>query len=669
MLGPLDILLYRQLYKKSFYDFVKDFWIEADPSQFIDGDLVQFYCEVFQYMSRLWVEYEEIEINIPEFDGDIIDVREDRNNLCIMVPPRHSKSMIFNVMGPVWLWLSHPIKAASISHRNELATTMNEKRQRILNSERFKMLFNDIKIITNTSTKLVDNRGGELFSLSRNAFTGYGGDIIINDDLTNAETARKDQAEMANAWSYYRNTMPSRINNPEKSIIMNIQQRLAPNDIAGHIMNEPSLRNRYTFVTLPAIFQNNTMLVYPISGKIKIYQKGDALWPERWKDNYEGIKADVGDAVFETQYLQNPVATDRTAIKENMIHIKSIKEVPSEMDAEKTYSSNDFPVKDKDTSDLFGSVLGYQVGSTLYIKRCLEKKMAFVKSLEHMRKMDDLFPGMIHIIEDTANGAPIIQQLQDEIVGIIPYHPGAASKFQRLESSSLYMEIGNVVFVADQYNKHTGEYELSEELDNLRRRLLNFPFVEHDDIVDAFSMLVLFVFLDKRFAVYGRNFNDKNITEYIPKTISQNTIFFNREGDIWRVSDIAVDYATNTIYSIRETEFKASVKEAIKKLKEFNIYNQVFIDSSLSDAMGGFYSDDAYVERYEIDDFDQSVLQLSSAFSKSKVMLNRTCVNTQRDIDLFKYSKSKDESAKFSTQKDGFVANLRVAMLYFGITI
>lgn len=664
----LDRILYRRLYKLSFHDFVKDFWNEADPSQFIDGDLVQYYCEVFHYMSRMWVGYEPVEVDLTGIEGKIIDVREDKNNICLMVPPRHSKSMIFNVMGPVWLWLSHPIKAVSISHTSGLATQMNTKRQKIINSKKFKELFTDIKISTNTSTNITDIRGGELMSLNRNAFTGYGGDVIINDDLTNAETARKDQAEMANAWAYYQNTMPSRINDPDKSIIMNIQQRLAPNDIAGHIMNDVKLKDRYTFITLPAIFQEDTTLVFPISGRIKHFKKGDPLWPERFKDNYEGLRAEVGEAIFETQYLQNPIATDRTVIKEHMIHIKSINKVPSEDEAEKLYSSNDFPVKDKDSSDFFGSVMGYQVGSTLYIKRSLEKKMAFPKSIEHMRMMDDLFPGMIHVIEDKANGSPIIQQLQDEISGIFPYEPGANSKFQRLESASLYMEIGNVIFVADVWNESTKTYELSEELENLRKRLLNFPFVQHDDIVDAFSMLVLFVFLDKRFAVYGRTFNDKNIVSTIP-TVSQNTTFFNREGDIWRVSEIAVDYLNNKLYVIKEMEFKDSIKNAFVKMKEFNKTNKVFIDSSLSDAMEGFYETDAYIERYEVDDFDSSVAKLSLAFSKSQVMVHKEAVNTRRDIEMFKRARTKDESAKYLTNKDGFVANIRIAMLYFGINL
>ena len=225
-MNQLQRLLYRELYKKSLYEFVKAFWSEADPSKFIDGKLVQFYCECFQYFCKDWVGYNPVSIKSPlkTDDCDIIDVRQNKRNLNLNVPPRHSKSMIFNVLGPVWLWISYPVKAVSVSHTAGLSSDMNMKRQKILNSNLFRELFPEVELLSNSNTFIKDTRGGELYSMNRNSFTGYGGDIIINDDLVNAEAARKDKEEMNNAWSYYQNTMPSRINDINKSFIMNIQE-------------------------------------------------------------------------------------------------------------------------------------------------------------------------------------------------------------------------------------------------------------------------------------------------------------------------------------------------------------------------------------------------------------------------------------------------------------
>lgn len=666
--SELERLLYRELYKKSFYDFVKAFWNTADPSKFIDGRLIKFYCEVFQYMCRQWIEYKEIDIKVPKVkkDVDVIDVRQNKNNLCLMVPPRHTKSMIFNVFGPVWLWLSHPIKAVSISHTAGLATSMNMKRKAVINSELFQYYFSDIHLVNDSGSFLKDTRGGELYSLNRNAMTGYGGDVIINDDLTNAEAARKDKAEMESAWSYYQNTMPSRINDINKCIIMNIQQRLAPNDIAGHIMNDSKLSEKYVFVTLPAIFEKETYLICPISGHILRFKKGDCLWPERFGD-YESLRYQVGDTIFETQYLQKPKSSDRTVIKDSMIIEKAITEIPSIDDADMIYASHDFPVKDKDESDYLGSVLAYRIGSNLYIKDCLEKKMAFVASVNYVKQLDSLFPGIIQVIEDKANGAPILQQLQDEVPGMQAYNPGTASKMQRLESASLYMISSNIIFIKSQWNQITQEYVLSKSLENLKTRLLNFPFVEHDDIVDAFSMLTLFVFMDRRFMVYGRSFNDSNIVavDNVPGLQYKN-IFFNKEGDNWKVVEIAVRYGeVTTMYVTRETYFKASINDGLKKLKEFS-NKSVFIDCSAMEGLNGMSNNEITIDRYTIDDFDGSVTSLNLAFSKNLIFIDKNCKLVKSDIENFKFSKSKDDTVKYITEKDGFVSCIRIALKYYG---
>ena len=663
----IERTLLRGIYKKSFYDFVKAFWHCADPSKFIDGKLIQLYCETFQYMCRHWVDYEEKKINVPKMDNntDVIDVRQGKNNICIMVPPRHTKSMIFNVFGPVWLWLSYPIKAVSISHTAALATQMNEKRYSIINSAEFKYYFPEIHLTINSKTFLKEERGGELYSINRNAFTGYGGDIIINDDLTNAESARKDKEEMANAWSYYQNTMPSRINDPKKCIIMNIQQRLAPNDIAGHIMKDKALSGTYVFVTLPAIFKKETYVVLPISGEILHFKKGDYLWEERFGD-YKALQYQVGNTIFETQYLQNPIASDRTIIKPEMIIEKDLTETPGIENSDIIYASHDFPIKDKDTSDFLGSVLAYRVNSTIYIVDCLEKRMAFTQSVDYVERLDGLYNGAIQIIEDKANGSPILQQLQDKISGLQAYQPGTASKTQRLESASLYLNSGNVIFVKTKFNKFTNSYEFSDSVKNLIEKLTSFPFVEHDDIVDAFSMLILFVFMDRRFMVYGRSFNENNIY-YGDISVDTSTIYFNREGDIWKACEIGVKYGEDTkLYLMREIKFKADIDTATNKLKEFAKNKSVVIDCSDSPALSGAFINGVTCERYVTEDFDKSVSDLNLAFAKKAILIKNNCSYSKADIENFKFSKTKDETIKYMTDKDGFVSCIRTALHYNG---
>lgn len=668
-LTPVQVALYKQLYKKSFYDFVKDFWECWDPSPLVDGFLVQFYCEIFQYYCKPWIGYTEKQINIPEKykDYKIIDCRVNKRNLNINVPPRHSKSAIFNVAGPVWLWLTYPIKAASISHTFGLSKDMNSKRQKLINSEKFQFFFgNEFHLISNTADVLKDDRGGELYSKNRDSMTGFGCDLAIVDDVTNAEQARKDKQEMANAWSFFQNTLPSRINDVKTGIIINIQQRLAPNDITGHIMNDSKLKNTYLFIILPAIFDEDTVLVCPISGDILAFKTGDPLWPERF-GNYDTLRFQVGESVFQTQYLQHPIGSDRTIVKEYMLNIKTAPHVPDISQANMIYASHDFPVKDKETSDFLGSVIAYRVGSMLYIKNCIEKKMAFVESIEYAQSLDNFYLGIIQIIEDKANGSPIIQQLREKISGVQPFNPGTKSKVQRLESATVYLP--NVVFVKDVYNEMTGEYTLSEPLENLKFRLLNFPFVEHDDIVDAFTQLLLYVFMDRQLMVYGRSFNEYNLTEYLPTDGEYSAIFFNKDGDLWKVAEIAVRYALETKLVVkRESMFRASPEQGIAELKKFAPDQTVFMDASSVSSFYGIYVEGTIIEPYLPEDFEGSVNSLNLAFGKKLILIDKQCKSTIADIESFKYDKTTDGTTRFKTEDDGFVACIRTAMKYYAVS-
>lgn len=667
-LNQFQVKLYKQLYKKSFLEFTKAFWECVDPQPLIMGSVIQIFCEIAQYMARPWIGYTPVEIDVPTANEDlnIIDIRNDKSNVCINVPPRHTKSKIFSVMFPVWSWLKYPTKSASISHTLGLALDFNKQRQKLINSEKFKFFFgNDIVVESNSAYKLRESRGGEMYSIPRESATGYGGDIFCLDDITNAAQARKDKTEMLNAWSFMTDTLPSRINNLSSYVIFNIQQRLAPNDITGRILNDAVLSEQYNFIVLPAIFEKDTIFVCPISGDLIKFKKGDYLWPERFGD-YSALRAQVGETVFQTQYLQKPTATGDTVIKEHMIIEKGLNEVPSIDNADVIYASHDFPVKDKETSDYLGSILAYKVGANLYIHDCLEERLSFVASINYVRALEDKYYGIIQIIEDKANGSPILQQMSEVVSGLQPFQPGTASKVQRAESASYYMN--NVIFIKNKFDKINNTWILSEKLKKLKDRLLAFPMVEHDDICDALFQLILFVYMDKRFSVYARSFNIKENTIRELPDLKYTNIFFNRDGDNWKVCEIGVKYGVESkLYVIKEKRFIASIDDAINIIKEFSNNKKLIIDCSTSSSLYNISGKDVTIIRYTPDDFDQSVAKLNLALSKRLVLLSDECKGIIGDIENFKYSKSDNiNDVKYKTKKDGYVACLRTALNYYG---
>ncbi len=574
--------------------------------------------------------------------------------------------MIFSVLYPTWTLTNFPSKTASISHTTNLAVDMNKKRQRILNSEKFRFFFPEIILETNTAHSLKDTRGAEAYAVARASATGFGADIIALDDITNAEQARRDKQEMENAWAFMTDTLPSRVNDITKYLILLVMQRLAPGDVTGRILESPSISSQYAFLVLPAQFEEDTAIVCPVSGTVITYHKNDFLWSERF-GNYASLRAQVGETVWATQYMQKPQYADSAIVKEEMITIKSINEVPDIMQADTIYASHDFPVKSTETSDFLGSLVGYKIDGMLYIKFAMEERMDFKNQVEFVQAMDNLYPGIIQIIEDKANGSPILNQLQEVVPGMQAYQPGTADKPQRMKSATLYIQ--NVIFIADQWDEASQKYVLNDGMRNLYNNLLRFPFLQHDDVCDAFSQLVNFVFMDKRFQVYGRSFNKLNIYEKSKvQEPAYSFVFFNKEGDNWKALDIGIEYAEITkLYVKKEFYFKATIEDGIKKLKEFAPDKTVFIDASTSEALYGMFQEGVSIERYEVQDFDKSVSDLTLAFSSRKVMVENECKLLRGDIDNFKFEKSKDDNAvKYRTQKDGFIACIRVAMHFYG---
>ena len=89
-MNELQRLLHRELYKKDFHEFVKAFWDCIEDRKFVDGIVVEYYCEMAQYLCRNWVPYKPVEIEIPPYDPEettVIDVRGDKRNVCINIPP------------------------------------------------------------------------------------------------------------------------------------------------------------------------------------------------------------------------------------------------------------------------------------------------------------------------------------------------------------------------------------------------------------------------------------------------------------------------------------------------------------------------------------------------------------------------------------------------------
>lgn len=634
----------RKLAMTSLIDFVKIFWDSVETVEMDSPWILEYFCESFMWTVRQflpddikkhWLKDEDFnKILKPEYKNIRLFPLYSKTikHFNINIPPRHAKSLVFNVFGPTWLFTLFPVKAASVSYNQTLSSEMNQKRQRILSSEKYKRLFPEIVLTQNQMTKIIGAHNGELYSVPMSSI-GWGGDIIIIDDLVTPDAASRDAKVLQNAITFYKETMPSRLNTRETGLIINIQQRLAMGDITGTIKADRELRDKYIFIEIEAIATKDETYIFPCSGKLVHRKKGDFLWPKRF-GNYEALKAEVGDK-FESQYQQNPSAANLSTIRPEHIRKMTRLEAEDILNApDEIYSSLDFPVKGKDVSDYLGSVIAFRKGKTLLIIDSLLSHMSYTESKDYVLGLSEKYKGILQIIEDRANGSATLDELQGDVVGLIPFSIGSRSKTDRLEIAAKYMLSGNVYFLTDE------NYELSNSLKELVNNLLKFPMLKNDDDVDAFSQLVMFVFSATRVGMFSDVFDNKNIiSEFDAKKIlidkSRELIgAVMRYGLQWKAIKMYWSYKERIFYVVDEYVKSINDSQAVEELKEFFNSCRYIVDSTEDQML--ITSIGRKLRLISSGDNKRKITskmsQLRNGFLNKSIKVSQTCYETRRDI-------------------------------------
>lgn len=658
--------------QKDLYEFIKYYWDTFDGAELKELWLMEYQAECFMYSVRSflpswitddWItddKYHELKL---ELDGEC-PIRDTKgvNNHDWNMPPRHSKSTTHNVCGPVWLNTITPKEIASVSHKEALATDMNTKRQKIFNSQKFKEMFADdpgLEVIKNSAKDIHLKHGGKLYSVNMASFTGFGGDIIINDDIVSTEHGKKDKEVLENAKSYYRNTLPTRRNQGDSSIVWNIQQRIAPGDISGMIREDEELSATYSKTVIQAINEKEKTIIFPCTGKIKVLEAGEYLWPDRF-GNYKSIRAQVGKGAFETQYLQNPINSELTYIKEHMIHWITQDEYQANyvMNGARKYASFDFPVKGKDNSDFTGCVFAEKHMAKTAITSGFKERMGYPQQKRYVTNLAKSEDGIIQIYEDKANGSVLVQDLENEVSGIAMFEPGTKSKEQRVDIASNYFESGNIEFVMG-FDEETGKNYKPKKLLMLISDLLRFPFIKHDDIVDAMSQLVLYLYTDVKLKVYGREFDTNNIIRKYT-TNGPIDLLVYKVGTNWKVNEIVLDYSINSFIVTNEYEYNGKDSEILPKIIEHSKGKRMVYDAKGTEVynlmMGKIPMMPVYYTLLE------TIGSVQNGLTANKIKIMSHCKKTIASMETFRWSKKSVENGepKPLLLNDGFAGNIRV---------
>lgn len=268
--------------------FIREAWHVLEPTtEFIDGWHIDAVCAHLEAIT--FGTFRELGLS---------------NRLLINQPPGTMKSLMASVFWPAWEWgpAGLPSMRYLTSSYAEGYVKRDSRRMRdLINSEWYQSLWGESVTLTRTGESSFENdarggREGKPFS----SLTAGRGDRVIIDDPHSTETAESD-AERERTVRIFRESVTSRLNNPEDSAIIVIMQRLHEADVSAIAEGFD-----YIHLMLPMEFEPDRRCVTPIFEDPRT-QEDELLFPERFPaEVVERDKIAMGSYAVAGQYQQSP---------------------------------------------------------------------------------------------------------------------------------------------------------------------------------------------------------------------------------------------------------------------------------------------------------------------------------------------------------------------------
>ena len=175
-------------------------------------------------------------------DEMMIDDERYYNRILINVPPGTMKSLLVNVFWPAWEWgprnMPH-LRYVCASHSLNNAIRDSTKMRRLIASDWYQTMWPHVKLTgdQNQKTKFENTSTGFRQALAIDGMTGARGDRVIIDDPHSVDSANSE-AQRQSTIDTFKTAIPTRLNNPDKSAIITIMQRLHEEDVSGVILEE-----------------------------------------------------------------------------------------------------------------------------------------------------------------------------------------------------------------------------------------------------------------------------------------------------------------------------------------------------------------------------------------------------------------------------------------------
>lgn len=456
MLNLLDEdMLDGELARRDLRTYVEQMWPIVEPStEFIPNWHIDAICEHLEAVTS----------------GEIL-------RLILMVPPRHTKSLVVSVFWPTWAWIDHPeTRWIYASYAGRLSIRDSVKCRNIINSPMYQRRWGgryNFLEDQNLKTFFENDKTGFRMATSVGALaTGEGGDVIVIDDPHKTDEAHSDtKLESVRIW--HDEVWSSRVNDPVRSARVYMQHRIHGKDLCGHIMSKEGAEE-YCILKLPSEYAPTTY-VTALGWSDPRTEENELLNPARFpREAIEKAKVDLGSWAYASQHLQDPKPREGGVVKDawlaNRFRMRG-------QDPGLILQSWDCASKPKERNDpsacLTLAVFHDHIEAWDY--DCKRREYP-----DLVRAAKDNYaeyrPNAV-LIEDKDAGQQLIQTLRrDTKIPVIACDPGSLDKMTRLDAETPFIEAGNFWLPDD-----------AEWVAPFIRELTSVPVAAHDESADTVS--------------------------------------------------------------------------------------------------------------------------------------------------------------------------------------
>ncbi|MDJ1635722.1 phage terminase large subunit [Rhizobium rhizogenes] len=227
--------------------------------------------------------------------------------LLINVPPGTMKSLLCGVFWPAWEWgpRNRPeLRYLGSSYSEHYAKRDNRRMRDLVASEWYQTLWGDrVKLTRSGEMAFANTRTGFRQGVPFSRLTGGRGDRVIIDDPHSVDGA-EFEAERLSTVRTFRESVPTRLNDPQRSAIVVVMQRLHEADVSGTIL---ALGLGYEHLMLPMEFEPERCCRTSIGFTDPRTEEGELLFPERFpRAVVERDKVPLGSYAVAGQFQQRP---------------------------------------------------------------------------------------------------------------------------------------------------------------------------------------------------------------------------------------------------------------------------------------------------------------------------------------------------------------------------